>query len=324
MARMNPPRRIDVHHHFLPQRYMREEQERIAGYKHGGMTADRLTSWTAAQAIEAMDECCIACAIGSVSTPGVWFGDISAARRLSRDWNEEAAKTVAAYPGRFGFFAVVAPPDTDGALKEIAYALDVLKADGIGLLSNYDAKSLGDPSFAPVFEELQRRKAVVYVHPTMHRCTATLIPGLIPQGVEFPLDTTRTITSLALHGTLARCPDVKFIFSHGGGALPFLAARIAHVAGRNAEFKANNPRGIEHELQRLYVDTASAESAPQMAAMFQFFEPSHILFGSDAPFLHPSHAVEELDKYPLSAAMRAAIDRENALALLPRLKTAAA
>jgi predicted TIM-barrel fold metal-dependent hydrolase len=231
-----------------------------------------------------------------------------------------AAKAVQDHPGRFGFFAVVTPPDTDGALKEIEYALDTLKADGIGLLSNYDAKSLGDPSFAPVFEEINRRKCVVYVHPTMHQCTATLIPGLIPQGIEFPLDTTRTITSLVLNGTLARCPDIKFIFSHGGGALPFLAARITHVGEGNKDFKANNPRGIEHELKRLYCDTASAESAPQLAAMQAFFPQSHILFGSDFPFIGPKHGIESLDKYPLAPAVRAAIDRENALALLPKLK----
>jgi predicted TIM-barrel fold metal-dependent hydrolase len=217
---------------------------------------------------------------------------------------------------------VVAPPDTEGALEEIAYALDTLKADGIGLLSNYEGKSLGDPAFAPVFEELNRRKCVVYVHPTMHPCCVGLIPGLIPQGIEFPLDTTRTITSLVVTGTLARFPDISFIFSHGGGTLPFLAARIEHVVGRNKDFAANNPRGIATELRRLYCDTASAASGPQMAAMLAFFESSHILFGSDYPFIQPEHAVEELDHYPLTAAMRAAIDRDNALLLLPRLKTA--
>ncbi len=319
MAAMNY-RRIDIHHHFLPRAYMVEEQERIADYKHTGAGKEKLLSWTPELAIEVMDEHCIACAIGSVSTPGVWFGDIRAARRLSRDWNECAARAVRDHPGRFGFFAVVAPPDTQGALKEIEYALDVLKADGIGLLSNYDGKALGDPSFAPVFEELNRRKCVVYVHPTMHPCTATLIPGLAPQGVEFPLDTTRTIASLVLTGALARCPDIKFIFSHGGGALPFLAARIDHVGGRDKGFAANNPDGIERALKRLYCDTSSASSAPQLAAMMKFFPRSHILYGSDYPFVDPSHGIAELDEYPLSVAMRAAIDRENALALLPRLK----
>jgi predicted TIM-barrel fold metal-dependent hydrolase len=165
-------RRIDVHHHFWPQRYMLEEQQRNPGYTHSSTGKARLLSWTAEQAIEVMDAQGIACAIGSISTPGVWFGDVPASRRLSRDWNEEGAKTVHDHPLRFGFFAVVAPPDTEGALREIEYALDTLQADGIGLLSNYDGKSLGDAAFAPVFDELNRRKSVVFVHPTMHPATA--------------------------------------------------------------------------------------------------------------------------------------------------------
>ena len=139
-------RAINVHHHFLPSFYMKA----IEAHLPPGRGRARAAEWSAERDLEVLEAAGIGFSIGSISIPGVWFGDISAARRLSRDWNEEAAKTVAAYPGRFGFFAVVAPPDTDGALKEIAYALDVLKADGIGLLSNYDAKSLGDPSFAPV------------------------------------------------------------------------------------------------------------------------------------------------------------------------------
>jgi predicted TIM-barrel fold metal-dependent hydrolase len=316
----SPPGRIDIHHHFLPQRYMSEEHERIAGYTHGGMSTERLLHWTPEQALEVMDANGIGFAVGSVSTPGVWFGDVAAARRLSREWNEAAAKAVHDHPTRFGFFAVVAPPDPEGALTEIGYALDTLKADGIGLLSNYDGKSLGDPSFAPVFAELNRRKCVVYVHPTVHPCCVGLIPGLIPQGIEFPLDTTRTITSLVLGGTLAQCPEIRFIFSHGGGTLPFLAARISHVAERSKDFAGRNPRGIDYELKRLYCDTASAESAPQLAAMLSFFPHSHILFGSDYPFINPKTVVEGLDQYPLTAAMRAAIDRENALVLLPHLK----
>ncbi len=315
------PHRIDIHHHFLPQRYMAEEHARIAGYTHGNMTADRLMSWTPRQALDMMDANGIAFAIGSVSTPGPWFGDVAAARRLTRDWNEVAAQAVRDHKDRFGFFACVAPPDADGALAEIAYALDTLGADGVGLLSNYDGKSLGDPSFAPVFEELNRRKALVYVHPTMHPNCVGLIPGLIPQGIEFPLDTTRTITSLLATGRLARSPDIRFIFSHGGGALPFLAARIAGAIGRSKEFAANNPAGVESALMRLYCDTASAVSTPQLAAMLAFFEPSHILFGSDYPFIVPDREIEELEHYPLTAALRGAIERDNALMLLPRLKT---
>jgi predicted TIM-barrel fold metal-dependent hydrolase len=313
------PRRIDIHHHFWPRRYMREEQERNAAYKHSSANRERLLNWSADEAIESMDKHGVSAAIGSISTPGVWFGDRHAARRLSRDWNEEAAKTVADHPGRFGFFAVVAPPDVDGALAEIEYALDTLKADGVGLLSNYDGKSLGDPAFAPVFDELNRRKCAVFTHPTMHPATAGLIPGLVPQGIEFPFETTRAITSLVLSGTLSRCQDIRFIFSHGAGVLPYLAARIHHVGASNPEFVDNNPRGIEHELKRLYCDTAMATTPPQMAAIMEFFPKGHVLFGSDYPFINLGHDIAELDQYPLSVATRAAIEHDNALKLFPRL-----
>jgi predicted TIM-barrel fold metal-dependent hydrolase len=250
----------------------------------------------------------------------IWPADIEEGRRMAREWNEYMAQMARDYPGRFGVFAALPILDIEGSLREAEYALDTLKADGIGLLSNYDGKALGDPSFMPVFEELNRRKAVVYVHPTAHPCTSGLIPGLAPQGIEFPLDTTRTITSLVLNGVLARCPHIKFIFAHGGGVLPFLAARIDHVGGRYKQFADNNPDGIEATLKRLYCDTASAGSGPQLAAMMNFFPASHILYGSDYPFVDGAHSIDELDAYPLCLAMRTAIDRENALALLPRLK----
>jgi 6-methylsalicylate decarboxylase len=313
-------RRIDIHHHFLPQPYMHEEHERIAGFSHGAMSSDRLLNWTPEQALEVMDQNGIELAIGSISMPGVWYGDVPAARRLSRAWNEAAAKMVQDYPGRFGFFGVVAPPDPDGALEEIAYALDTLKADGIGLVSNYDGRELGDPSFAPVLEELNRRKAVVYVHPTVAPCCASLIPGLLPQMIEFPFDTTRTIASLLVSGTLARLGDIRWIFSHGGGTLPFLAARMNEIARANKEAAERNPRGIEYQLKQLYCDTASANSAPQLAAMISFFPPSHILFGSDYPFVPPQQRIEGIEHYPMSPQLRAGIDRGNALELLARLR----
>lgn len=310
--------RIDVHHHFLPQAYMREEHERLAQYSHGATTPDRLLGWTAAQAIEAMDQNGIERAIGSLSMPGVWYGDVTAARRLSRGWNESAARIVSDHPGRFGFFAVVAPPDPDGALSEIAYALDTLRADGIALVSNYDGKELGDASFAPVLEELNRRKAVVYVHPTVAPCCAATIPGLISQIIEFPFDTTRTITSLLLSGTLARLTDISWIFSHGGGTLPFLADRLREIARFRKEMVEFYPGGVAEPLRRLYCDTASANGPAQLAAMTAFFPEQHILFGSDFPFVPPKEAVEGIDRFSMSAQQREAIFRTNALSLLRR------
>lgn len=313
-------RRIDVHFHFMPPRYMQEEHERLASYTHN-LSSAAMTHWAPQQALETMDQCGIQIGIASVTTPGVWYGDVAAARRLSREWNEFAAKTISDHRGRFGLFAVVAPPDTEGALKEIEYALDTLKADGIGLLSNYDGKSLGDPAFDPVFAELNRRKAVVLVHPTAAPCCATLIPGLRPQAIEFGLDQTRTITSLVFNGTFAKNPDIRFIFTHGGGTVPFLADRIIRVVGEDKTAKERNPKGVAYELKKLHYDTASVTSAASMAAMLSFIPHANIVFGSDYPFVPPKGEVDDLAGRGLAAPLQRAIARENALRLLPRLRS---
>lgn len=321
---ISPRRRIDVHHHFLPPSYMRQELDRLSNYRHGNMGRSQLLGWTAQQSIEAMDEAGVELALGSVSTPGVWYGDVNAARRLSREWNEAAARTVGDHPGRFGFFGLVAPPDIDGALAEATYVLDILRADGIGLLSNYEGKLLGDPAFVPLLEELNRRRAIIYVHPTVAPCCVGLVPGFTPQQFDFPLDTTRTIASLLSSGALARFAEIRWIFSHGAGTLPFLANRISAVTRVSKELAERNPRGVPYELKRLYCDIANAISPPQLAALTSYFPSTQLLYGSDFPFVAPKEEEAAFANYPLSAELRADIDRNNALRLFPRLRASRA
>ena len=311
-------RRIDMHHHFLPPQYMKEEHERI-NFGHN-LGASALLSWTPSQSLEVLDQNGIATAIVSQTTPGVWFGDVEGSRRAARMWNDFAAEQIKTYPGRYGLFAPIPLPDTDGSLKEIEYAFDTLHADGIGLVSTYDGKYLGDAGFAPVFEELNRRKAIVYVHPTVAKCCGSVLPGVIPQAIEFPFDTTRTIASLIINGTLIKNPDIRFIFSHGGGATPMLAGRMAETLGHRPNAAEITPNGVLPELRKLYYDTANATTPGSMAALRAMALADHILFGTDYPFVKVPAGVAELQETQMSAAEREALDRGNALALLPRLK----
>jgi 6-methylsalicylate decarboxylase len=311
------PGRIDMHHHFLPPQYIKEEHERI-NFSHN-LTADTLLAWTPRESLDVMDKNGIATAIVSQTTPGVWFGDVEGSRRAARMWNDYAAEQIKTYPGRYGLFAPVPLPDTDGTLKEIEYALDTLHADGIGLVSSYDGKYLGDPAFAPVFEELNRRKAVVYVHPTVAKCCGSTLPGVIPQAIEFPFDTTRTISSLIISGTLIKNPGIRFIFSHGGGATPMLAGRMAETLGHRPNSAEVTPNDVLPELRKLYYDTANAATPGSIAALRIMAPLDHILFGTDYPFVKVAEDIEHLGQTQWSDADRAAVDRNNAIALLPRL-----
>jgi 6-methylsalicylate decarboxylase len=317
-----PLRRIDVHHHFLPPQYMRDEAARF-GEEHGNSAE---SSWTPQAAIEACDRAGVDFAFGSISTPGVWYGDIALGRRLAREWNEAAAQTVREHPTRFGFFAPVPLPDTQGSLEEIEYAYSTLHADGINLLSNFGGKWLGDPSFAPVMAELNRRKALVYVHPTFAPCcTSNMVPGLIAPTVEFPFDTVRTIVSLVVSGTTTRFPDIRFVFSHGGGALFGVYSRVVGL-GNAPAFRGKVPAGMAAELRKLYFDTAGTSAETTLVALLNIMPPSQLLLGSDYPLAGPppvnvmiERAVEDFEAYKPSAQLKGLVERDNAVRLVPRL-----
>jgi predicted TIM-barrel fold metal-dependent hydrolase len=311
------PHRIDTHHHPYPPAYVAKTSDFLRKTTHAFF--DRLTKWQPGQVIETMDRDGIAAAVLSISAPGVWLGDAAAGRALARESNDACARIQADYKGRFGHFAALPLPDTDGSLREIEYAFDVLKADGIALMTNYDDKWPGDKAFAAVFDELNRRKAVVYFHPVAASFLTSVIPDIPPPTIEFPFDTTRAITSLMFSGTFSRCPDIRWIFSHGGGALPMVAHRLVGLARNRPELAARVPNGVKHELSRLYLDVVGVSSPGAFKAVLDIVPVSHLLFGTDYPFWAPRDTIDGLARLNLDAAELAAIERGNALALLPRL-----
>src|SRR5277367_6081358 len=260
-ARAASPKLIDTHHHFYPPAYQKawadwEDQRKIP---HFGVQL----SWTRDKDFEEMDKNGITTSILSLaSTPGVWFDtDAKAAHDMARQCCDFAAEMVQSKPGRYGLFAPLSMVDADATLKEIEYAFDTLKADGVNLQTNYGDKWLGDPAYKPILEELNRRKAVVYVHPLVASCCGRLSVGAFPAVLEVPHDTTRTIVSLLLSGTFASLRDIKWLFSHAGGTIPMLAGRIESFYEQRARGANNDgfaPDGIEAELRRLYYDTANA------------------------------------------------------------------
>ena len=306
--------RIDTHQHIVPPQY---RQWLVGqGIKPGG---GAVPDWDSRSAIDMMDGMGIRAGVLSVSTPGVHLtGDDPGPAPTARDWarrvNEFAAETVKDRPERFGFFATLTLPDVDGALAEAAYALDELHADGVILLSSVAGRYLGDPAFAPLMDELNRRRAVVFVHPA--ELPAPPVPGLPSFAVDFLLDTTRAALNLAASGTMDRCADLRIILSHGGGFLPYAAYRMALVAGRG-----NAARGLE-TLRRFYFDLALSSSPTALPALLAFADPSRITYGSDFPYA-PAPAYQSmarmLDAYPLTDDQRLAIDSGNAQRLFPRL-----
>lgn len=308
--------RVDVHHHFVPQIWARELRASIAETTRNPAL---LFDWTPERSLEEFDRSGTATAFLSLTNPGLGPVPLPDARRLARACNEYAADLVRDHPDRFGAFAILPLHDIDASIDEAAYALDILKLDGIGLMTSHGGKWPGDETFAPLFDELNRRRAIVQLHPTISSCTAA-IPDVSPSVIEFPIETARAIVSLLFAGTLARCPDIRWIFSHGGGALPALAERMTRLFNSQSRLRARAPAGALAELQRLYYDTAQAAAPAVLNALLSFVPISQILFGSDYPMLPVGDAVEGLARLGLGAATVESIERGNAQTLFPRLR----
>jgi 6-methylsalicylate decarboxylase len=308
------PRRIDVHHHISPPVW-------VDALKKAGLDTPPVTSWTPQRSLDDLDKAGVTTAITSPTLPGVGFLPAAEAAAVARASNEFAAKLSGDYKGRFGRFAQLPMPYVDETLKEIEYALDTLKADGVGFMTSYGDKYLGDAAFAPVMDELNRRKATVFTHPTDPACCKNNLAGFSPIYIEYGTDTTRTIASLIFSHTAERCPDVNFIFCHAGGTMTALTDRFTVQMISSPKYKDFTGEGVAAQLKRFYYDTAQASNPIAMASLTKLVATSQIVFGSDYPYRTAAEHVKGL-----SGIFRpddlVKIDSENVLRLLPHWRAA--
>jgi len=311
---------IDVHAHFLTGSYV--AQASAAGHEApDGMPA--WPGWSAAAHLELMDRTGIDTAVLSVSSPGTHFGEDAAARRLAREVNDAGAQLVRDHPGRFGLFASLPLPDTDGALAELGYAVDTLDADGVIVETNAHGVYPGDQRLDPVFAELARRRATVLLHPTSPPCWQQTALGRPRPMIEFVFDTARAVTSLILAGTLTRHPGMNIIVPHGGGALPLLADRITAFSSASPPPHGPAPDPVA-QLRRLYYDLAGTPFPRQVPALLSLVGSGQLLYGSDfcftpAPAVDRQIAAINAAPVPVQDATWQSLTTRNALHLLSRL-----
>jgi len=302
--------RIDVHNHFSCPALV----DAVGTKRLGGA----VVGWSPEKAMADMDGAGVATGMTSIAPQGDPFGDAATAPKLARACNEYAAKLASDHPGRFGVFAMTPMPNIDGTLKEIAYAFDTLKADGIGMFTSYGDKWLGDAAFNPVFEELNRRKAVVYTHPQTANCCKNLLPSVGDGAIEWGTDTTRAVANMIFGGAQMRYPNVKMIFSHGGGTMPFLIERFANMA-KSANLAPKFPQGFVGAAAKYFYDTAQVANPAAMSALSKVVPITSIVFGTDFPFRNSAEHVKGLKECGVfSEADLAKIDRTNVAPFLPR------
>ncbi len=330
-AQAGKPHRIDFHTHSVPPAWR--------AFLKAQRIGDPMNSWTLSKHLEDMDRAGVATSLLSLASPGIWHGrDLAAIRAVARQVNEYNAKLGVDYPGRFGSFATLPLPDIDGSVKEAVYAFDVLKADGVVMRTPYDRVWHGNPVFAPLYEELNRRRAVVFTHPQDSPCCENLVPGVPSQStIEYATHTTRTIVSLLESGTAARYPEIRWVFAHAGGTMPFLLARIV---GRKlpvgpdgmvmldpSDTSRNGGAERLAILRRFFYETAQQTNVVALGALRRVVPISQIVFGTDYPASDSGGRASPLADHAaglsgvFSGDELRAVESGNALRLFPKYRT---
>jgi predicted TIM-barrel fold metal-dependent hydrolase len=314
------PNSIDVHHHLVPDFY----RKALSALNIKTSAGFPLPAWSPLQSQRLMNNLEIRTAILSISSPGIHFGDDAAARDISRQSNEYCARLISDNPSRFGAFAVLPLPDVNGSLKEAEYALDTLKLDGVVMLASHiDGTFLGDNKYDDLLAELDKRKTVVFIHPTTHPTSKELQLN-IPEGIiEFPFDTSRAAFNLVWTGAAERYSNIRYILSHAGGTVPFLAWRFS-LLEYDYRFRKRAPLGPMAYLKSFYYDLALSANPYALRSLQELVGPEQVLYGSDNPFANSylvANGIDFIKKYDgYSEEDRKLIFRSNALKLFPRLQ----
>jgi predicted TIM-barrel fold metal-dependent hydrolase len=293
---------IDVHHHFVPP---------------GGNTN---RPWSPQLTLESMEKFNIGVAILSMTQNGeLLYNGTEKGRAAVRAGNDFGARLMQDHPTKFGLMGGIPMPDIDGSLREVEYVYDTLKADAIGIYTN-DNKGRwpGDPYFEPLWQELNRRKAIVYMHPLAPQCCSGLKYGPAAAMLEFDFDVTRAVASIIVNGVMFRYPEIRFMTVHSGGAVPMLVGRMKDRVPAGAEKYL--PNGLYAEVRKWYFDIAHASFPWPMAALRAFMPESQILFGTDYAPEPIESTVNELPGLKLPRPFEQMMLRGNAERLFPRFK----
>lgn len=249
--------------------------------------------------------------------------DAGSVAAFCREMNEYTSSLCKQHPKKFGFFATLPSlEDVSACIGEIRYALEELKADGVNLLTSYGGKYLGHPDFQPVWAELNRLAAIVFIHPGLESAGEPIKdPRPLPKPIfDWTHETTRTATHLITTDTLRTHPACRIILPHGGGTLPYIVNRIAHLcAGFNLMDKTADD--FLEEAKSFYYDLAFAGYDEPLRLLLDFAKPGHVLYGTDYPFGRENVVatqVEQIDNVLQGRSDAALISQGAALQLWPR------
>ncbi len=309
------PRYVDIHHHVCPTPL-------AAAMKREG----RGQITTLQQCLDEMEKSGTQLAVNTCASPVDYTHSRGEAQKLIRDCNDYMARMRSDYPGRFAVFAMLPLTNDDPAnkenidacLKEIEYAYDTLKVEGVHFFTSAGEIFVGDPVLNPIMDELNRRKAVIKTHPAVNPC-CELDPLKKFGGTgisELGNDTQRAISVWLYSGAAQKYRDVKLIWSHAGGSLLGQLQRY-HGDHVDEKWKAVLPQGANAELKRMYYDTAQAYHPATLMALKALVPNDHILFGTDWPFLTAAQTAEGIEAAKVfSKDEWAAIKGPNARKLL--------